>query len=69
MSFISDNFMPFYWIWVGFSLKIIVLIREHCYTNVNINIQILNFGAEFERCFKQCAFLSYVSFEVFYISL
>ena len=42
--------MLFYWIWVGLSLKIIVLIGEHCYTNFNINIQILNFGAEFDSC-------------------
>ena len=83
MCLMSDNFMPFYWIRVGFSLKIIVLIGDHCYTNFNINIQILNVGAEFERCLwlhvmspalhvkfsKQCACLSYVSCQIFFISL
>ena len=50
MCLISDNFMPFYWIRIGFSLEIIVLIGDHCHTTFNINIQILNVGAEFERC-------------------
>ena len=31
MSLISYNLMAFYAIWVGFSLKIIILIGEHCY--------------------------------------
>ena len=49
ISLISHNFVPFYWIQVGFSLKSIVLITEHFYTLCEIDFQILNFGAKFER--------------------
>ena len=48
ISLISHNFVPFYWIQVGFSLKSIVLITEHFYTLCEIDFQILNFGAKFE---------------------
>ena len=49
ISLISHNFVPFYWIQVGFSLKSIVLITEHFYALCEIDFQILNFGAKFER--------------------
>ena len=42
--------MTFYPIWVGFSLKIIILIGEHCYTDFNVKNKILNFGAKFKLC-------------------
>ena len=45
----ADNFAPFYWILVGFSLESIVLNTEHSYTVCEINFQILNFDAKFER--------------------
>ena len=39
---ISHNLMAFFPIWVGFSLKII-LIGEHCYTDFNVKNQNLKF--------------------------
>ena len=42
--------MAFYPIWVGFSLKTLILIGEHCYTDFNAKNKILNFGAKFKRC-------------------
>ena len=50
MSLTSHNLMTFYPIWVGFSLKIIILIGEHCYTDFNVKNKILNFGAKFKLC-------------------
>ena len=40
---ISHNLMAFHPIWVGFSLKIIILIGEHCYTDFNVKNQNLKF--------------------------
>ena len=50
MSLISHNLKAFYAIWVGFSLKIIILIGEHCYRNFNVKNKILNFDAKFKLC-------------------
>jgi len=49
ISLISHNFVPFYLIQVGFSLKSTVLITEHFYTLCEIDFQIPNFSAKFER--------------------
>ena len=42
--------MAFYPIWMGFSLKVIVLIGEHCYTDFNVKNKIFNFDTKFKRC-------------------
>ena len=42
--------MAFYSIWLGFSLKIIILIEEQCYANLNIKNKIVNFRAKFKLC-------------------
>ena len=47
MSLICFNLMAFYLIWVGFSLKIIILIGEHCYADFFVKNKILNFSAKF----------------------
>ena len=41
MSLLSHNLVVFYPIWVGFLLKIIVLIGEHCYTDFNVKTKFL----------------------------
>ena len=45
-----NNLIVFYPIWVGFSLKIIILIGEHCYKDFNVKNKISNFGAKFKLC-------------------
>ena len=50
MSLLSHNLVVFYPIWVGFLLKIIVLIGEHCYTDFNVENKIFNFGTKFKCC-------------------
>ena len=47
MPLICYNLMAFYLIWVGFSLKIIILIGEHCYADFCVKNKILNFSAKF----------------------
>ena len=47
MSLICFSLMAFYLIWVGFSLKIIILIGEHCYADFCVKNKILNFSAKF----------------------
>ena len=42
--------MAFYLIWVAFSLEIIILIGEHCYTDFKVKNKISNFGAKFKHC-------------------
>ena len=50
MSLISYNLKAFYPIWVGVSLKIIILIGEHSYTDFNVKNKTFNFGSKF-KCF------------------
>ena len=50
MSLISHKLMAFYPIWVGFSLKIIILMGKHSYTDFNVKNKTFNFGAKFKRC-------------------
>ena len=50
MPLICYNLMAFYLIWVGFSLKIIILIGEHCYADFCVKNKILNFSAKFFFC-------------------
>ena len=49
--------MAFYLIWVAFSLEIIILIGEHCYTDFKVKNKISNFGAKFKHCLWQKLFL------------
>ena len=46
MSLISHNLMAFYPIWVGFSLKIIIVIGKHGYTDFNVKYKIFNIGTK-----------------------